>query len=80
MKSEEQWQWSLGFKMFVYIRHVSHDLLPVRPLNGDHLRKVEAVWDPNRLGRLKCNGKVSPFLTGLESIVRNFVGHVGVEK
>ena len=66
--------------MFVDIRHVGHDLLPVRPLYGDHFRQVEAVRDSDRLGRLERNSEVTPFLTGLESIVRNFVRHVGVEK
>ena len=66
--------------MFVNVRHVGHDLLPVRPLYGDHFREGQTGGHTNSLRSLKCDGEVPPLLTGLESIVRDLVRHVGVQQ
>ncbi|MFN9940023.1 MAG: hypothetical protein ACK56I_11175, partial [bacterium] len=59
---------------------IGHNLLPVRPLDGDHLCQVEHVLNAHRLRRLKGNGEVSPFLAGLERGVGNLVRNIGVEE
>ena len=66
--------------MFVNVRHVGHDLLPVRPLYGHHLCQGQTGGHTNSLGCFKCDGEVPPLLAGLESIIRDLVWHVGVEE
>ena len=70
----------LCFEMFVNVGHVGHDLLPVRPLYGDHFCQGQAGRHSNSLGGLESNGEVPPLLAGFESIVRDLVWHVGVKE
>ena len=53
----------LGLEVFINIGHVGHDLLPVRPLDGNHFRQVQAGRDPDRFCGLKCDREIASFLT-----------------
>ena len=68
------------FEMFIDICHVGHDLLPVRPLYGDHLCEGEACRHPDSLGSFKGDCEVPALFTWFESIVRYLVWHIRVKQ
>ena len=65
--------------MFIDVSNIGHDLLPVGPLNGDHLCQVQTVVDPNSSGRFESYCEIPPLLTGFQRAIGNPLRHVGVE-